>query len=44
VEPKEYERNWKPKNMKETGTERMFKKLEPNEYEILLIFGLFDTK
>jgi hypothetical protein len=22
----------------------MFKKLEPNEYEILLIFGLFDTK
>jgi hypothetical protein len=33
LEPKEYERNWKRKNMKEIGTKRIRKKLETKGYE-----------
>jgi hypothetical protein len=33
MEPKEYERNWKDKNMKETVTKRILKKTETKEYE-----------
>ena len=33
METKEYERNWKQKNMKEIGNKRTRKKLETKEYE-----------
>ena len=33
METKEYEINWKQKNMKETGNKRIWKELETKEYE-----------